>query len=44
MISFLIATVSSKVIVDSILAGAGLGMAVFKTAKAVSGGNSRRKR
>ena len=44
MISFLIATVSSKIIVDSVLAGAGLGMAIYKTAKAVSGSNSRRKK
>ena len=42
MISFLVA-VSSKIVVDSILAGAGLGMAIFKTAKTISNSNSRRK-
>lgn len=46
VISFMMA-VSSKIVVDSIVAGAGLGMSIYKTAKGIrqgSRGSSRRRR
>ena len=46
MVSFLVA-VTSKVAVDSIMAGAGLGMSIYKTVKGIrqnNRGSSRRRK
>ncbi len=43
MISFLIATATSKIIVDSIIAGAGLGISIYQASKYVSQRSGRRK-
>lgn len=43
MISFLIATATSKIIVDSILAGAGLGISIYQASKIIRQGGGRRK-
>lgn len=43
MISFLIVTATSKIIVDSVLAGAGLGISIYQASKHIGQGNRRKR-
>lgn len=45
MLSFLVAALSSKVVIDSTMAGAGLGMSIYQCAKSIkSNGREIRRR